>query len=146
MRAKRGVRWIAIGLLGLALSACASAPPPETNLLAPDEEQTKLRAIQSRTFDVADRTQAVRAVIAALQDLGFIIERANGPLGLVTAARFAEPRYYDVMGVTVTVRPEGDGKMLIRANAIYNNAPVTDAKVYQNFFATLERSLFLERN
>jgi hypothetical protein len=36
--------------------------------------------------------------------------------------------------------------MLIRANAIYNNEPVTDPKVYQNFFATLERSLFIGRN
>jgi hypothetical protein len=28
-------------------------------------------------------------VISALQDLGFIIERANEPLGMVTATRFA---------------------------------------------------------
>jgi len=90
--------------------------------------------------------QTMRAVIGALQDLGFIIERANEPLGLVTAARFAEPRYYDVLGVTVTVRPQPGGKMLVRANAIYNNEPVTDPKVYQNFFATVERSLFAERN
>ena len=88
----------------------------------------------------------LRAVMAVLQDLGFIIERANEPLGLVTAARFAEPNYYDVMGITVTVRPQEGGKMLIRANAIYNNAPVSDPKVYQNFFATLERSLFIGRN
>ena len=54
----------------------------------------------------------MRGVIAALQDLGFIIERANEPLGLVTAARFAEPNYYDVLGVTVTVRPQDDGKAI----------------------------------
>ena len=132
---------------GLLAAACASPPrEEETNLLAPTEEQMKLRNFQSRTFDVADRTQAIRGVIAALQDLGFIIERANADLGLVTAARFAEPRYYDVMGVTVTVRPQGEGQMLIRANAIYNNAPVTDPKGYQNFFATLERSMFIGRN
>lgn len=106
----------------------------------------KLRSIQTRSFDVADRNQAMRAVIGALQDLGFIIERANEPLGLVTAARFAEPRYFDVVGVTVTVRAQQDGKMLIRINAIYNNAPVTDPQVYQNFFATVERSLFVGRD
>ena len=135
-------------VLGVLLAAgCATAPKEEeTNLLAPTEEQMKLRTFQSRTFDVADRNQAIRGVIAALQDLGFIIERANDSMGVVTAARFAEPRYYDVMGVTVTVRPQGEGKMLIRANAIYNNEPVTDPKVYQNFFATLERSLFIGRN
>ena len=105
----------------------------------------KIRSVQTRTFDVKDRQVAMRAVIAALQDLGFIIERANEPLGLVTAARFAEPNYYDVVGVTVTVRQESDERMMIRANAIYNNKPIEDPKVYQNFFATLERSLFVTR-
>jgi hypothetical protein len=88
----------------------------------------------------------MRAVIAALQDLGFIIERANEALGLVSAARFAEPNYYDVLGVTVTVRPQADARMMIRANAIYNNKPIEDPKVYQNFFATLERSLFVTKD
>ena len=90
--------------------------------------------------------RAIRGVMATLQDLGFIIERANADLGLVTAARFAEPNYYDIIAVTVTVRPQPGGKMLIRANAIYNNEPVTEPEVYQNFFATLERSMFIERN
>ncbi len=66
--------------------------------------------------------------------------------GPVTPRRFAEPRFFDVVGVTVTVRKVGDDKVMIRANAIYNNAPITDAKVYQNFFATLERSMFIGRN
>ena len=88
---------------------------------------------------------AMRGVIAALQDLGFIIERANEPLGLVTAARFAEPNYYDVLGVTVTVRSQEDARTMVRANAIYNNKPIEDPKVYQNFFAAVERSLFLTK-
>ena len=83
------------------------------------------------------RNLAIRGVIAALQDLGFIIERANEPLGLVTAARFAEPNYYDVVSITVTVRQDGEERMMIRANAIYNNRPIEDPKVYQNFFASL---------
>jgi len=130
---------------GLGLVACA-APAPPANLLAPTEAQMKLRSLQTRSFDVADRKQAIRGVIAALQDLGFIIERANEPMGLVTAERFAEPNYYDVVGVTVTVRPQEGGGVMIRANAIYNNKPIEDAKVYQNFFATLERSLFITRD
>ncbi len=142
---ENGVRWLTIMALALGIMACA-APQPSPDLLAPTEEQMKLRSMQTRSFDVTDRNQAMRAVIAALQDLGFIIERANEPLGLVTAARFAEPKYFDVMGVTVTVRPQEGGKMRIRANAIYNNEPITDPKVYQNFFATLERSMFTGRN
>ena len=131
---------------GILLSACASPPTPPENLLAPDAEQAAAREMQTRSFDVADRTQAMRGVIAALQDLGFIIERANETLGLVTAARFAEPSYQDMVGITVTVQPEGSDKMRIRANVIYNNKPITDPKIYQNFFATLERSLFVGRN
>lgn len=126
----------------IVVQGCA-APQPSQDLLAPTEAQMKIRSVQSRSFDVADRQVAMRGVIAALQDLGFIIERANESLGLVTAARFAEPNFYDVVGVTVTVRPEAEGKMTIRANAIYNNKPIEDPKVYQNFFATLERSLFI---
>jgi hypothetical protein len=121
-------------------------PQPAPDLLAPTEAQMKIRSVQTRTFEVKDRQVAMRAVIAALQDLGFIIERANESLGLVTAARFAEPNYYDVLGVTVTVRPQADARMMIRANAIYNNKPIEDPKVYQNFFATLERSLFVTKD
>ncbi len=128
----------------LAVVACV-APKPPPNLLAPTDAQMKLRSYQTRSFDELGRKQAIRGVIAALQDLGFIIERANEPLGLVTAARFAEPNYYDVLGVTVTVRLQESGSVTIRANAIFNNKPIEDAKVYQNFFATLERSLFITR-
>jgi hypothetical protein len=129
-------------VLGLLMAAC-KAPEPSPALLAPTEAQTKLRSYQSRTFEVADRLTALRGVMGVLQDLGFIIERANEPLGLVTAARFAEPNYSDVVGVTVTVRPQESGRMLVRVNAIFDNRPIEDPQVYQNFFAALERSLFV---
>jgi hypothetical protein len=131
--------------LGLCIAGCA-APKPDPDLLAPNEEQMKLRNLQTRSFDVADRNLAIRGVLSALQDLGFVIERANEPLGVVTAARFAEPDFVNILEITVTVRPGEAGKMSIRANAIYDNEPITDPKVYQNFFATLERSFFIERN
>lgn len=145
----RGVRIrraCVVVLLVLGVGACASPPPEPVALLAPTEEQMKIRNLQTRTFDVSDRTTAIRGVIQALQDLGFIIERANEPLGIVTGARFAEPNFYDVVGVTVTVRTAGEGRMTIRANAIFNNEPITDPEVYRNFFSTLERSFFVERS
>ena len=139
-------RSIGATLLIAIGTACATPQPPPDTLLAPSEEQLKLRSMQTRSFEIRDRSLAIRAVMEALQDLGFLIERANQPLGLVTAARFAEPRYFDVVGVTVTVRPQGTGKMQVRINAIYNNEPINDPKIYQNFFATLERSMFVGRN
>lgn len=128
----------------ISLQGCA-APQPAPDLLAPTEAQMKIRSLQTRTFDLTDRNAAIRGVIASLQDLGFIIERANEGLGLVTAARFAEPNYYDVVTITVTVRQETTDKMSVRANAIYNNKPIEDPKVYQNFFAALQRALFLSQ-
>ena len=142
---QRAVWGMIVGATVATLYGCVP-PQPAPDLLAPTEAQMKIRSVQTRTFDVKERQVAMRAVIAALQDLGFIIERANESLGLVTAARFAEPNYYDVLGVTVTVRPQADARMMIRANAIYNNKPIEDPKVYQNFFATLERSLFVTKD
>ncbi len=136
----RSIRKLLLIAGVMLLHGCA-APKPGQDLLAPTEAQMKLRSFQTRTFDTNDRKVAMRGVIAALQDLGFIIERANEPLGLVTAARFAEGNL-SVVGITVTVRPQTDGRMMVRANAIFNNTPIEDPKVYQNFFATLERSLF----
>jgi hypothetical protein len=137
--------WGTLVIAGMLLVQGCAAPQPTQDLLAPTEAQMKMRSFQTRTFDVRDRQLAMRGVIAALQDLGFIIERANESLGLVTAARFAEPSYYDVVGITVTVRQEAEGRMMIRANAIHNNKPIEEPKVYQNFFATLERSLFVTK-
>ena len=128
-------------VLLLSIAAC-KAPEPSPTLLAPTAAQTRLRSYQSRTFDVADRQVAMRGVLGVLQDLGFIIERANEPLGLVSGARFAEPNYNDIVSVTVTVRPQEGQRMLIRVNAIFDNRPIEDPEVYQNFFAALERSLF----
>jgi hypothetical protein len=144
MRDRRDI-WKMLIVAGLLLAQGCVAPRASQDLLAPTEAQMKLRSFQTRTFDIADRKVAMRGVMAALQDLGFIIERANEPLGLVTAARFAEPNSYSVVGITVTVRPQADGRMMVRANAIFNNTPIEDPKVYQNFFATLERSLFITK-
>jgi len=142
---KRRVMRGMIVMAGTLLVQGCVAPQPPQDLLAPTEAQMKIRSVQTRTFDYQDRARAMRAVIAALQDLGFIIERANEPLGLVTGARFAEPNYNDVVSVTVTVRQDSAERLTIRANAIYNNKPIEDPKPYQNFFATLERSLFVTR-
>ena len=145
MSAAASFRRVVPILLGcLALPSC-EAPKPKPELLTPTEEPSKLRSYQSRTFDVATRLAALRTVMDVLQDLGFIIERANEPLGLVSAARFAEPSYNDVLSVTVTVREAGEGRFTIRANAVHNNRPVVDAETYQKFFAAIERSFVLTR-
>ena len=125
------------------LHACStgSTKPPE-NLLSLTEAQMKIRSYQTRVYDLSDQQKALRAVVSALMDLGFIVERVNVPMGLVTAARFAGTRNSGFIEATVMIKPKGDNQIEIRANAIFNTKPVEDPKVYQNFFTTLQKSLF----
>jgi len=134
------LRFLSFFLVFL-LQACAGTPqkPPE-DLLSLTQAQMKMRSFQSRVYDAADQKKVLRAVVAALLDLGFIIERVNVPLGLVTAGKFAKSGFVEA---TVTIRPKGDEQVEIRANALFNTRPIEDPKAYQNFFAAVQRSLFL---
>jgi hypothetical protein len=134
-------RYIALAVcLGLLVPACAGPKGPPEELLSLSEAQMKIRSYQIRAFDVKSQDKVVRGVVAALQDLGFLIERANAPMGLVTAGKFAQGGFVEV---TVTVRAKGTSQNEVRINAVFNTQPVEDPKVYQNFFTVVERSLFI---
>lgn len=139
IRALAAAAWIAL------VSSCAPMPP-ERGVLTSPESQLKLRSIQSRAYDTADRQFVLRGVIATLQDLEFMIDAADAALGTVTARKFLLPRGTplgrDLM-LTVTVRPRGEKQMLVRVNAEFNRKAIEDPEVYQSFFLTLGRSLFL---
>jgi hypothetical protein len=110
--------------------------------------QVQLRNIQSRAFDTTDKEKTMRAIIATLQDLGFMLDRADYTLGVVTASKAradtVQMQVYATLRVTVTVRPRGEKQLLVRASAEYQRSPVTDPKPYQNFFNSLEKAMFLE--
>jgi len=120
------------------LQGCA---PVHDQVLDTSETQTQLqlRQVQSKTFETSDKERTMRAVIATLQDLGFVIDKADLTLGTVSATKL--DGY--AMRMTVSVRPKGEGKMVVRANAQMNTSPVTAPAPYQSFFRALERSLFL---
>lgn len=122
------------------VQACAAPKGPPEDLLALTEAQMKIRSHQTRAFDVESKDKVVRGVVAALQDLGFIIERANAPMGLVTAGKFAGGGFVEL---TVTVRRKGTEQNEVRVNALFNTQPIEDPKVYQNFFIAVEKSLFI---
>ena len=105
-----------------------------------DETQLQKRSYQSRIFDTMDKEKVLRATISTLQDLGFIIDRADLMLGSVSGTKLD---LNQVVKITVSVRPKGNDRMLVRANAQFNVTPVEDPKQYQNFFTSLEKSLFL---
>ncbi len=45
--------------------------------------------------------------------------------------------------MSVTVRPRNAKQLLVRANAKYQEATVTDPAPYQAFFSSLSKSMFL---
>lgn len=104
-----------------------------------DETQLQKRSYQTRVFDTGDKERVLRATISTLQDLGFVIDRSDSVLGSVSATKWQQ---YQIK-ITVTVRPKGQDRMLVRANAQFNVSPIEDPKQYQDFFASLEKSLFL---
>lgn len=110
-----------------------------TETLLESENQVKLRSIQSRRFDTNDKVKALRVAMATMQDLGFVIDKADSVLGTVSGTKLD---YYSLR-MTVTVRPSGENQMIVRASAQYNLNAVEDPIPYQNFFTAYEKAMFL---
>ncbi|HYD32556.1 MAG TPA: hypothetical protein VEB64_17065 [Azospirillaceae bacterium] len=81
----------------------------------------------------------LRTVIATLQDLGFVVDNADATLGTVSGTKL--DGY--ALRMTVSLRPRGQAQTVVRANAQYNIVAVEDPQPYQQFFAALEKALFL---
>ena len=121
---------------GVLLCGCATSQ----NQLLQAGDQLKLRSIQTRAFDTTDSVKTQRVILATLQDLGFVIDKADKELGSISATKldgFA-------LKMTVSVRSKGETQLLVRANAQYQLKAVEDPQPYQNFFTALSKALFLE--
>ncbi len=136
----------AFGLCLLALLPAGCQTDSRAQVLAATESQVKLRSIQTRAFDTTDRETTLRTVIATLQDLGFVVDKADAVLGTVSATKFGKGGFWSPqykLRMTVSVRPRGNTQLLVRASAQYNLQAVEDPEPYQQFFATLSRAMFL---
>jgi len=130
-------RYRLLVVLGaVLLCGCVSSIDQVTKT---DQSAVQIRSYQERAFDTADKEQTLRSVIATLQDLGFVLDKADLDLGMVTGTKLSG---YELR-VTVTVRPRGDTQMLVRINAGYEEKAVKDLKFYQDFFTALEKAMFL---
>jgi hypothetical protein len=128
---------VVVTLPMMVLAACQTDSRKQA--LATSESQLALRQIQSRAFDTTDRDMMLRTVIATLQDLSFVVDKADATLGSVSGTKLDGYQ----LRMTVTVRPRGETQLIVRANAQYNITPVEDPEPYQQFFAALEKSVFL---
>jgi len=127
-------------LLAVAAIAVGGGCAPSTQaVMETSQSAVALRSFQQRAFDTTDKAETMRSVIATLQDLSFVVDKADLELGTVSATKLSGYQ----LRITVTVRPRGTTQMLVRANAQYMDKAVEDPKPYQDFFTALEKSMFL---
>lgn len=112
----------------------------QKQIMATDQSQVALRSIQSRAFDTTDKKLMLRSVINTMQDLDFLIQDSSLDLGTVTGQKYAG---MVIVKMSVMVKDRNEKQLLVRANVEYGIKPVEDPKTYQDFFAALEKSVFL---
>ena len=173
-RARRAA-WIALAAAAAAGAGCAGASwDSRGEIYAAEASQVRVRNAQSRTFATVERGAMLEATVASFQDLGFQIEVLDPALGIVSGKKFTArptrdasytlydaeslvvfsksyrtwgPFHHrsDLVRLTVTVRPDEAGRLIVRASAQHDLYAIEDPDPYQSFFATLEKSLFADR-
>ena len=136
---KQIIKLLSLLILCVSLTACA-ASGTKGIMDVGGESQMKLRQIQTRYFDTADKRATMESVIATLQDLGFIVDKASYELGTVSATKLSGYQ----LRMSVSVMPRQGDRMTVRASAQYNIHAVTDPQPYQQFFEALSKSMFLQ--
>ena len=135
IRTKKNI--IILSLIALMASGCATTTE---RVLENDESALKLRSIQSRVFDTTNKEITLRTIIATMQDLSFVINKADLELGSVSGTKLKGYK----ADLTVSVMQRGEKQLVVRANASLGLQPITDPEPYQDFFNSLEKAMFLE--
>ena len=138
MRVKKRIP-LALIVVSAVLMLAGCQTDSKQQVLAVTKSQVELRSFQTRAFDTTDKEKTLRTVMATLQDLSFVLDKADAILGTVSGTKLDGYQ----LRITVTVRPRGETQMLVRANAQYNITAVEDPEPYQQFFIALEKSMFL---
>ncbi len=120
----------------LLFAGCANM---NDGVVTSSKSQVQTRSYQSRIYDTTDRTSVLQSVLATMQDLGFIIEKADSTLGIITGYSSTH-----ISKMSVSIRKRNEKQMIVRVNAQRNNREIEDPIAYQNFFNSLSQSLFLE--
>ncbi len=126
-------------LMAVSLATSMACQNSQRHVIGDNESQVELRTMQTRVFDTTDQERTLRTVIATLQDLGFVIDKADLELGSISGTKL--DGY--ALRMTVSVRPKGETQLTVRANAQYNLVAVEDPEPYQRFFNALEQAMFL---
>ena len=131
-------KYLVLSLVALSVTGCVSDSKKE--LFTSTASEVQLRGFQSRAFDTIDREKTLRTVIATLQDLGFVISKADSLVGVVSASKFANQNSAQI---TVTVQQRGTKQTVVRANVQQHLKAVETPELYQDFFNSLQKAMFL---
>ena len=126
------------------LSGCATSSKNRLLGLDDDKTQLELRMMQSRNFENQAKADLLRSAIATLQDLDFVLDKADETTGIVSARKFTKGQ---VCKITVNVRENyrEHNKSTVRVNAEYGLNRVEDPTIYQSFFAALDKNVFHDK-
>ena len=158
-----------LAMAGLFLFGCASAGTSRQ----PEKTQLQIREYQTRSYDTNDYKMVMKAVLNTLQDEGYIVKNAVLDLGLLTATK--EMNIEDkgqvllqkllrkkratwaknsIIEATANVSEFGK-ETRVRLNfqvKTYNNRggvmgvrQIEDAKFYQDFFAKIDKGIFIQK-
>ncbi len=136
----RGLACLAAALFTTTVFTGCAGVASRSQVLGTDESQVKLRSIETRAFDTSDKEKMLRTIMSTLQDLGFVLQKADYELGSVTGSKFVRN---EVLNMTVTARTRGEKQLLVRANAQYGLRGIEDPQPYQDFFDALSKAMFL---
>jgi len=149
------------------VSGCVTSPK------APDRTQLQIRAFQTRQYDTTDEKMVLKSAMNVLADDGYIVKNAVPELGLLTAekeldienkgeavfaaiilgyqARWKKSLKNDCtvnvskFGESVKVRLIFQVKVLDNHGNVMKIEQIQDPKVYQEFFAKMDKGFFIEK-
>ena len=159
--------FLKIMLGAFVCSGCVSAPPH------PRQTQLQIREFQTRTYYHNNTRMVMKAMLNVLQDEGFIVKNADKELGFISASKevdveeqteaflaqlfngaAARYRKNSVIDCSVNVTEFGretkvriifQNKVLDNFGSPVQTFQVEDPKYYQDFFAKVDKSIFLEK-
>ncbi len=147
------------------VSGCVASQP------VIQKSQLQTRAFQTRSYESADTTMVMKAVMHTLQDDGYIVKQVNVDLGLLTAqkeldvadeveelvvtllagpqARYQKNAIIEAsanvsdFGANTRVRINFQKKVMDNAGGVVTVKQEDDLKFYQEFFTKVDKAIFI---
>jgi hypothetical protein len=160
-------RWLFAIVIVLTISGCATTGDQL------QKTQLQIREFQTKSYETEDTKMVMKAMLNVLQDDGFIVKNAVLDLGLLSAektvdienggeaflafffaganARWKKASIIECtanvteFGAIVKVRVNFQLKMLDNRGGFLKIEQIDDEKYYQDFFAKVDKGIFLQK-